>query len=54
MSKIVEKLASNNILIEIISQWMLQRSIVIWIKEEDLRKTINLLHNEFILWGNTI
>jgi len=34
--------------IEIVSQWIMERAIVFGIKEEELNKAINLLHDEFI------
>ncbi len=43
-------LAQNNINVDMVSQWILQRAIVFWIDEKDFKKAINVLHNEFIKW----
>lgn len=44
LAKITWILAENDINIEIVSQWRLQRNIVFWIAESDLEKAINLIH----------
>lgn len=38
----------NDINIEIVSQWRLQRAMVFWIDEKDMKKAVNLLHQKFI------
>lgn len=50
MKDVVSVLWENNINIKIASQWILQRSMVFWIEEKDLKKAVNLLHKKFILW----
>ncbi len=48
MSRAVGVLGENNINIEIASQGRLQRAMVFGIDEKDMRKAINILHQEFI------
>lgn len=48
LSKASTALARNDINIEIMSQGRLQRAMVFWIDEIDMKKAINVLHEEFI------
>ncbi len=48
MAQVVSTLSKANINIEIASQWMLQRSMIFWIDEKDLKNAVNLLHKKFI------
>ncbi len=48
MTNATKALSDNSINIELISLWRLQRSIVFWIDENDMKKAINVLHNTFI------
>ena len=48
MAKVVNVLSKNNINIEIASQWRLQRAMIFWIKGSDMKKAVNVLHDEFI------
>lgn len=41
-------LSDNKINIEIGSQWRLQRAMIFWIDEKDMKKAVNVLHKEFI------
>ena len=35
--------------IEMVSQWIKERAMVFWIDDKDYKKSINLLHDAFIL-----
>lgn len=48
MSKATKALSDNWVNIEMISQWRLQRSIIFWIDETNMKKAVNVLHNTFI------
>ena len=41
-------LGENDINIEIASQWRLQRAMIFWIEQKDMKKAVNVLHKEFI------
>lgn len=49
LSKATKALSENGVNIEIISQWLIQRAIVFWINENDMKKSINALHKAFIV-----
>ncbi|MDQ7009432.1 MAG: hypothetical protein Q9M94_04050 [Candidatus Gracilibacteria bacterium] len=49
MAKAITILSDNNINLKIVSQGRLQRAMIFGIEEKDLKKAINLLHNEFII-----
>jgi len=48
LARATKILWENNINIEIASQWRLQRAMIFWIDEKDMKKAVNVLHQEFI------
>ncbi len=49
LARATSALSSENINIKIMSQWAMERSMVFWIDNSDMKNAVNVLHNEFIL-----
>ncbi len=49
LARTTKVLWENNINIEIASQWRLQRAMIFWIDEKDMKKAVNVLHEELII-----
>lgn len=53
MADAINVLKNENINISMISQWMEERAIIIWIEEKDREKVINALHKVLICNNDT-